>query len=68
VAAGVPAVLERLRQIKARATRTRPRKDEGTLGALVVCLEALLRGIRFSKVDLYKSLPHRFLRSRRPSS
>lgn len=62
VAAGVPAVLERLRQIKAlRNENKATAKDEGTSGALIVCLEALLRGIKFSKVDLYKSLPHRFL-------
>ncbi len=62
VAAGVPAVLERLRQIKAlRNENKATAKDEGTSNALVVCLEALLRGLRFSKVDLYKSLPHRFL-------
>jgi DNA polymerase-3 subunit alpha (Gram-positive type) len=62
VAAGVPAVLERLRQIKAlRNENKATAKDEGTSNALVVCLEALLRGLRFHKVDLYKSLPHRFL-------
>jgi DNA polymerase-3 subunit alpha (Gram-positive type) len=58
---GREAVLERMRQIKKLVDeRQATAKDEGNLGALVVVLEALMRGIKFSQVDLYKSLPYRF--------
>jgi DNA polymerase-3 subunit alpha (Gram-positive type) len=67
VAGGKSAILGRLRQLKerreARGDEGQPKwtaKDEGTLGALVVALEAVLRGIQFAKVDLYKSHPSRF--------
>jgi DNA polymerase-3 subunit alpha (Gram-positive type) len=62
VSGGRPAVLERMRQLKKLSDdKLATAKDEGNLNALVVVLEALLRGITFAKVDLYKSLPRRFL-------
>lgn len=62
ISGGRPAVLERMRQLrKLSDERLATAKDEGNLNALVVVLEALLRGISFAKVDLYKSLPRRFL-------
>ncbi|HTB22868.1 MAG TPA: PolC-type DNA polymerase III [bacterium] len=62
VSGGKNAVLERMRQLKKLSDdRLATAKDEGNLNALVVVLEALLRGISFAKVDLYKSLPRRFL-------
>jgi DNA polymerase-3 subunit alpha (Gram-positive type) len=62
VSRGRGAVLERLRELKKLSEdRLATAKDEGNLNALVVVLEAMLRGIAFAKVDLYKSLSSRFL-------
>jgi DNA polymerase-3 subunit alpha (Gram-positive type) len=62
VSRGRGAVLERLRELKKMVEeRQSTSRDEGNLNALVVVLEAMLRGISFAKVDLYKSLPFRFL-------
>jgi DNA polymerase-3 subunit alpha (Gram-positive type) len=68
VAAGKSGILGRLRQLKERReSKGDPdaakftAKDEGMLGALVVALEAALRGVQFAKVDLYKSHPTRFM-------
>lgn len=66
VVAGKSAILARLRQLKERREAKGQgevkwtAKDDGLLNALVVCLEASLRGIAFAKVDLYKSHPTRF--------
>lgn len=67
VASGKAGILGRLRQLKERreargeegATKWTA-KDEGSMNALVVCLEAVLRGLRFIKVDLYRSHAFRF--------
>jgi len=63
LAQGRAAVSRRLMEIKTmiddREQKTTAR-DEATRDALVVVLEALLRGVTFAKVDLYKSLPFRF--------
>jgi DNA polymerase-3 subunit alpha (Gram-positive type) len=62
VSLGKAAVLERMRQLKKLSDeRQATAKDEGHLSSSVVVLEALLRGITFAKVDLYKSLPTRFV-------
>jgi DNA polymerase-3 subunit alpha (Gram-positive type) len=55
-------VLQRLRELKAlRDERKATAKEEGSINALVVVLEALCRGIQFLPVDLYKSQAHRFM-------
>ena len=62
LAAGRDAARERVRKLLAqKQDRSITPKDEAALGGLVVGLEAILRGIRFHKVDLYKSHPERFL-------
>jgi DNA polymerase III subunit alpha, Gram-positive type len=67
LAAGKAGILGRLRQLKERreargedGAAKFTAKDEGSMNALVVALEAVLRGIEFVKVDLYKSHPTRF--------
>jgi len=61
VLGGKAGVLQRLRELKAlRDERKATAKEEGSINALVVVLEALLRGIRFAPVDLYRSHAFRF--------
>jgi DNA polymerase-3 subunit alpha (Gram-positive type) len=61
VVGGKAGVLQRLRELKAlRDERKATAKEEGSINALVVVLEALLRGIRFAPVDLYRSHAFRF--------
>jgi DNA polymerase-3 subunit alpha (Gram-positive type) len=62
VARGREAVLSRIRQLRQlRLDNTGTAKDESALATLVVAYEALLRGLSFDKVDLYKSHPTRFM-------
>jgi DNA polymerase-3 subunit alpha (Gram-positive type) len=62
VAKGREAVLTRIRQLRQlRNENAGTAKDESALGTLVVAYEALLRGLSYDKVDLYKSHPTRFL-------
>jgi DNA polymerase-3 subunit alpha (Gram-positive type) len=62
VVKGKAGVLQRLRELKAlRDERKATAKEEGSINALVVVLEALCRGIQFLPVDLYKSQAHRFM-------
>jgi DNA polymerase-3 subunit alpha (Gram-positive type) len=62
VAKGREAVLARIRQLRQlRVDNAGTAKDESALGTLVVAYEALLRGLEFEKVHLYKSHPTRFV-------
>jgi DNA polymerase-3 subunit alpha (Gram-positive type) len=57
-------MLARLRQLRQmRIENKSTAKDEAALGTLVVAYEAMLRGINFQAVDLYKSHPTRFMPS-----
>ncbi len=60
---GRSAVMERLRELRlAREDGGKPSaKDESAFSTLVVAYEAMLRGIRFDAVDIYKSHPGRFM-------
>ena len=61
LARGKAAVLHRMRELKVLIDeRKATAKDQGALNAFVLVLEALLRGLTFAKVDLYKSHPFRF--------
>ncbi len=58
---GREAVLARLRQLRlAEQEGKATPKEAASVGALVVAFEAILRGLRFERVDLYKSHPFRF--------
>jgi DNA polymerase-3 subunit alpha (Gram-positive type) len=62
LARGREAVLTRIRQLRQmRMDNSGTAKDEASLGTLVVAYEALLRGLVFEKVDLYRSHPTRFV-------
>jgi DNA polymerase-3 subunit alpha (Gram-positive type) len=61
VMAGEAGVLKRIREIKAlRESGEGTAKLETASGALVVCLEALLRGLNFARVDVMRSHALRF--------
>jgi DNA polymerase-3 subunit alpha (Gram-positive type) len=62
VAKGRQDILARIREMKAaRMGGSSTARDEETLTCLTVAFEALLRGMNFLKVDLYKSHPTRFM-------
>ncbi len=59
---GRPKVMERLRQLKLlRAENKATAKEESAFSTLVVAYEALLRGLSFDAVNIYKSHPSRFM-------
>ncbi len=60
-AKGKGAVAKQIEEIKKKDKKERTQKDDATVAAMQIALEALGRGYRFLSVDLYKSDARMFL-------